>query len=35
MLRSNLAALVVIGFSLPAAAQQSVCWKRGDVLKQL
>ena len=35
MLRSILAALVVIGFSLPASAQQSVCGKRGDVLKQL
>ena len=35
MLRSMLAALVVIGFSLPASAQQSVCGKRGDILKQL
>ena len=35
MLRSVLAALVVIGFSLPASAQQSVCGKRGDILKQL
>ncbi len=35
MLRSILAALVVIGFSLPASAQQSVCGKREDVLKQL
>jgi len=35
MLRSILIALVVIGFSLPASAQQSVCGKRGDVLKQL
>lgn len=35
MLRFMLIALVVIGFSLPASAQQIPCGKRGDVLKQL
>ena len=35
MLRSILAALVVIGFTLPASAQQVPCGKRGNVLKQL
>ena len=35
MLRFVLVALVVIGFSLPASAQQVPCGKRGDVLKQL
>ena len=35
MLRFIIAALVVIGFTLPASAQQSVCGNRGDILKQL
>ncbi len=35
MLRSILAALVLIGFTLPASAQQVPCAKRGDILKQL
>ncbi len=35
MLRSMLIALILIGFTLPASAQQIPCGKRGDVLKQL